>query len=199
MCRYKNCANSGSCSETRNSPYGTVRDLRLQPLIHLPNVADAPARLKRELDTVINLQTELDAIQKSLASVGDAIPQNNDNMEAIECFASLHRSHSRTVERVEKLYASLNVPAGFPELDGLPIDFVQILMMARDLKINIRKRAIGSFFEWDKLDRAAGGRDQPLGMGTIPCLGCERCTDSPGQAPSSTSRPVRPSLNVLPL
>ncbi|KAI6003806.1 hypothetical protein EDD15DRAFT_2360083 [Pisolithus albus] len=35
--------------------------------------------------------------------------------------------------------------------------------MARDLKINIRKRAIGSFFEWDKLDRAVGGKDKPLG------------------------------------
>ncbi|KIK20357.1 hypothetical protein PISMIDRAFT_105942 [Pisolithus microcarpus 441] len=35
--------------------------------------------------------------------------------------------------------------------------------MARDLKINIRKRAIGSFFEWDKLDWAAGGKDKSLG------------------------------------
>jgi hypothetical protein len=35
--------------------------------------------------------------------------------------------------------------------------------MARDLKINIRKRAIGSFFEWDKLDRAAGGCEEVLG------------------------------------
>ncbi|KAG2104683.1 uncharacterized protein F5147DRAFT_746521 [Suillus discolor] len=35
--------------------------------------------------------------------------------------------------------------------------------MARDLKINIRKRTIGSFFEWDKLDRAVGGAQQALG------------------------------------
>ncbi|KAG1845653.1 hypothetical protein F4604DRAFT_1595417 [Suillus subluteus] len=35
--------------------------------------------------------------------------------------------------------------------------------MARDLKINIRKCAIGSFFEWDKLDRAVGGANQALG------------------------------------
>ncbi|KAF9006921.1 hypothetical protein BDQ17DRAFT_1324214 [Cyathus striatus] len=35
--------------------------------------------------------------------------------------------------------------------------------MARDLKINIRKRAVGSFFEWDRLDQATGGKDKPLG------------------------------------
>ncbi|KAF9457042.1 hypothetical protein BDZ94DRAFT_1176434 [Collybia nuda] len=35
--------------------------------------------------------------------------------------------------------------------------------MAHNLKINIRKRAVGSFFEWDKLDQAAGGREQAIG------------------------------------
>ncbi|KAI6024283.1 hypothetical protein EDC04DRAFT_2869501 [Pisolithus marmoratus] len=35
--------------------------------------------------------------------------------------------------------------------------------MAHDLKINIHKQAIGSFFEWDKLDHAVGGKDKPLG------------------------------------
>ncbi|OJA20345.1 hypothetical protein AZE42_12701 [Rhizopogon vesiculosus] len=35
--------------------------------------------------------------------------------------------------------------------------------MARDLKMNIRKRVIASFFEWDKLDYAVGGTQQALG------------------------------------
>jgi len=35
--------------------------------------------------------------------------------------------------------------------------------MARDLKINIRKRAIACFFEREKLDRAVGGKQNPLG------------------------------------
>ncbi|KAI0259142.1 hypothetical protein BC834DRAFT_974524 [Gloeopeniophorella convolvens] len=35
--------------------------------------------------------------------------------------------------------------------------------MARDLKVNIRKRVIASFFEWDHLDQASGGRAEPLG------------------------------------
>ena len=92
------------------------------------------------------------------------------NPQAHSCLESLKKSHGRTMDKVEALYASPNVPDEFPQLQGLPLPFVQTLLMARDLKINIRKRAIGSFFEWDKLDRAAGGRDQPLGRFLPACL-----------------------------
>jgi len=64
--------------------------------------------------------------------------------------------------KVENLYGSLNVSERFPELRGVDLDFVRTLLLARDLKINIRKRAIGSF-EWERLDQAVGGKAQPLG------------------------------------
>lgn len=70
---------------------------------------------------------------------------------------------NRLLEKIETLYALLNVQDQFPQLEGMPLEFVRTLLMAWDLKINIRKRAIGSFFEWDKLDRAVGGRDKTLG------------------------------------
>jgi len=60
-------------------------------------------------------------------------------------------------------YSSLNIHDRIPELKDVSLEFVQILLMVRDLKINIRKRAVGSFFEWDKLDHAVGGKDKPLG------------------------------------
>ncbi|KAI0710611.1 hypothetical protein C8Q76DRAFT_624385 [Earliella scabrosa] len=123
----------------------------------------APARLKRELDTVLNLQAELDDIQKHVRTVEASVAAHDANPAAHELIKDLQQSHARTMQKVEQLYASLNVPDDFPELRELPLPFVRTLIMARDLKINIRKRAIGSFFEWDKLDRAAGGRDQPLG------------------------------------
>ena len=66
--------------------------------------------------------------------------------------------------KAKALYSSLNVHEQFLELTNVSLDFVQILLMAWDLKINIRKRAVGSFFEWDKLDCAVGGKDKPLGM-----------------------------------
>ena len=76
----------------------------------------------------------------------------------------LDRTHKRLEKKVDNLYGSLNVHQLFPELDGIDFEFLQALLMARDLKINIRKRAIGSFFEWDKLDQAVGGHETALGM-----------------------------------
>ena len=131
-------------------------------------LSDAPARLRRELDSVLNLQAELDDIKKFVAAMQTHIRTENTNPQAHHFLRSLQQSHARTIEQVEALYASLNVPEEFPEIQGLSLPFVQTLIMARDLKINIRKRAIGSFFEWDKLDRAAGGRDQPLGRYKLP-------------------------------
>ncbi|EED83625.1 predicted protein [Postia placenta Mad-698-R] len=49
------------------------------------------------------------------------------------------------------------------DFGNISLEFVRLLLMARDLKINIRKRAVGSFFEWDRLDQAVGGRHNPLG------------------------------------
>ncbi|EGN91558.1 hypothetical protein SERLA73DRAFT_80334 [Serpula lacrymans var. lacrymans S7.3] len=61
------------------------------------------------------------------------------------------------------MYASLNIHKSFPEPQGLDLEFIWILLMACDLKNNIHQRAIGSFFEWDKLDCAIGGLQQALG------------------------------------
>ena len=89
--------------------------------------------------------------------------RSSENPEVFRFLESLRRTHEEMLNKVENLYASLNVTDVFPEIEGLPLAFVRTLLLARDLKINIRKRAIGSFFEWDKLKRAVGGSDQPLG------------------------------------
>ena len=109
------------------------------------------------------MQTELDEITGFFRHVKKVISEDTGNPEAHRFFDSLCRTHQETVGQVEELYNSLNITDAFPEIQGLPLEFVRTLLMARDLKINIRKRAIGTFFEWDKLDRASGGRDQPLG------------------------------------
>ena len=124
---------------------------------------DAPAKLKRDLDAVLNLQAELDSINQHFAIVQKAIHEDTDNKEASHFLDSLRRTHERAIKKVEELYVSLNVADSFPEVKGLPLEFMRTLLMARDLKINIRKRAIGTFFEWDRLDRAAGGHDEALG------------------------------------
>ncbi|KAG6849090.1 hypothetical protein H0H93_011358, partial [Arthromyces matolae] len=124
----------------------------------------APARLKKELDTILGLQGELESIDTAIQNVkaefgrARSIPK-----EATKSLTSLEQLQADVKEQSETLYISLNVYKSFPELKHVDLEFVRFLFMARDLKINIRKRAIGSFFEWDKLDQAVGGREQSLG------------------------------------
>lgn len=126
---------------------------------------DVPTRLRKELDTVLALQADLDvvdnAIQSTRLALSKASPEST--MTSLDILSGLEKGQGKLKEKVETLYASLNVHQSFPELNGIDLEFVRILLMARDLKINIRKRAIGSFFEWDKLDQAAGGRDIAIG------------------------------------
>ncbi|KAG1839146.1 hypothetical protein DFJ58DRAFT_718617 [Suillus subalutaceus] len=125
--------------------------------------AHAPARLKKELDTVLALQADLDASDKALQTTRTMLEKDMASDDTLEALESLERGHDRLMNKVEALYSSLNVHDRFPELHGINLEFVRILLMARDLKMNVRKRVIASFFEWDKLDRAVGGAQQALG------------------------------------
>ena len=81
---------------------------------------------------------------------------------ALDHLIGLQNAQAAMMSRIDALYISLDVQT-VPELNGLPPDFVRVLFAARDLKMNIRKRAHGTFMEWDRLDQAASGRNIPLG------------------------------------
>ena len=123
---------------------------------------DAPARLKRELDNILTLQSEIEGVNRTIQTTKTSFAKTVP--DATTVIKELERAQDDLVGKVEQLYASLNIPDSFDDLDGIDLRFVHTLLLARDLKINIRKRAIGTFFEWDKLDRAVGGRNQPLGQ-----------------------------------
>ncbi|KAG6377260.1 hypothetical protein JVT61DRAFT_1322 [Boletus reticuloceps] len=131
------------------------------------NIPDAPARLKKELDAVLTLQADVDTTVRAIQNAKTAIEKEHGSDDTLDMLSSLERTHDRLMTKVDALYVSLTVRDMFPKLKGVSLDFVRILLLARDLKINIRKRAIGSFFEWDKLDRAVGGAQQALGDGQI--------------------------------
>src|ERR1700722_16516320 len=109
------------------------------------------------------LQGDLDALDRTIQAACTTLVKSASKEKTQDLLAGLDRTHARLKRKVDSLYSSLNVADVFPELQGIDFDFIQTLLMARDLKINIRKRAIGSFFEWDKLDQAAGGRQEALG------------------------------------
>ncbi|KAH6893817.1 hypothetical protein BKA70DRAFT_1534649 [Coprinopsis sp. MPI-PUGE-AT-0042] len=126
--------------------------------------SQAPIRVKKELDSVLSLQAEIDSTQKTLESTRKALgTADNAGCAAKSILDQLDKQQQDLAKRAEELYSSVNVAEAFPGLEGLQLKFVRGLLMARDMKINIRKRAIGNFFEWDRLKQVSGGRDEPLG------------------------------------
>ncbi|KAI9455389.1 hypothetical protein HD554DRAFT_2240444 [Boletus coccyginus] len=107
------------------------------------------AQLSKELDTILALQADIDNANQAIQAAKLAMEKqelSDDTMGAME----------------NMFYVSLNVGDKFPELQDINLDFVWILLLACDLKINIRKWAIESFFEWDKLNWAIGGMQKTL-------------------------------------
>ncbi|KAI5991333.1 hypothetical protein EDC04DRAFT_2872922 [Pisolithus marmoratus] len=108
--------------------------------------AYAPMKLKKELDTVLSLQVDLDTTTKVIQVAWATIEWGNVSPRILDALASMEWSHMRLITKVEALYSSLNVHEQFPELMNISLN-----------------SAIGSFFEWDKLDHAVGSKDKPLG------------------------------------
>ncbi|KAJ6615333.1 hypothetical protein B0H10DRAFT_1950033 [Mycena sp. CBHHK59/15] len=125
--------------------------------------AHAPTRLKRELEKVLALQEQIDSVEKSISDVKQSITGAGASTDSLTLLRGLETTHDTLSRQAEALYASLNIRQAFPELLNLPLEFVRILLTMRDLKINIRKRAIGTFYEWETLDRAVGGCREALG------------------------------------
>ncbi|KAJ7339964.1 hypothetical protein DFH08DRAFT_704657 [Mycena albidolilacea] len=123
----------------------------------------APVRLRRELDKVLKLQDQIDAVETSIHEAKQSLTGGQRSADSLAHIRSLQATHETLNSQAEALYASLNIHTSFPELRGLPLDFVRTLVIMRDLKMNIRDRAIESFYEWETLDRAVAGKREPLG------------------------------------
>ena len=100
---------------------------------------DAPNWFKKELDIVLGLQSHTDTVEAALSSTHSAVAHRKVLPKTHQAIESLERNYARLLKNVESLYASLNVSNVFPELDNLSLDFVRTLLMAWDLKINIRR------------------------------------------------------------
>ena len=84
--------------------------------------------------------------------------------ETSESIENLKKAHSVISNEIEALYSSLNIPSSLPQLRDYPPEFVSLLVITRDMKMALRDRVIQSFHKWDRLDQAAGGVHQHLGM-----------------------------------
>ncbi|KAK1226507.1 hypothetical protein PQX77_010515 [Marasmius sp. AFHP31] len=123
-----------------------------------------PAHLKKDLSKVFQLQDQIDDLEQEIAEVKSAVKKLPfPPSDALFILRNLEKLHAKLKSEAEGLYASLNIDNQYPHLKGIPLEYLHTLLLARDLKITIRKKAIGSFFEWDRLDQAMGGADEALG------------------------------------
>ncbi|KAK1224570.1 hypothetical protein PQX77_012524 [Marasmius sp. AFHP31] len=123
-----------------------------------------PAHLKKDLSKVFQLQDQIDDLEQEIAEVKSTVKKLPfPPSDALFILRNLETLHGKLKSEAEGLYASLNIDNQYPHLKGIPLEYLHTLLLARDLKITIRKKAIGSFFEWDRLDQAMGGADEALG------------------------------------
>ena len=86
--------------------------------------------MKKELDTVLTLQAELDSSERTLQGVRTIIEKGPASQETHDALANLEHGHERLLSKVDVLYSSLNIHDRFPELEGVNFEFVQTLLLA---------------------------------------------------------------------
>ncbi|KAK1218014.1 hypothetical protein PQX77_019312 [Marasmius sp. AFHP31] len=124
----------------------------------------APARLKKELTKVLQLQAQIDTLEEEIAEVRAVIKKMPfAPSDATFSLRNMEGLHKELKSEAEGLYTSLNIDHQFPELKDIPLEYLHNLLLARDLKLTIRKKAIRTFYEWDRVDGAIGGVNEALG------------------------------------
>ncbi|KAG2115165.1 uncharacterized protein F5147DRAFT_743657 [Suillus discolor] len=84
---------------------------------------------KKELDIVLTLQADLDALDRALQLTWTIVEKGSATEETLDALESLKHSHDHLMSKVETSYSSLNVHDRFPELQGIDLDFVRTLLM----------------------------------------------------------------------
>ena len=145
---------------------------------------------------MLGLQSNIDTVEATLTSTRSTVAHHKIPPEALQAIESLKRNPACLLQNVKLLYTSLNIGNTFPELEGLSLDFVCTLLLAWDLKINIHKRAVANFLEFDKLDRAVGGKQNPLGEYNDGYIMKRSSRPINVQVPSFINRPGKPFQNA---
>ena len=117
------------------------------------------------MEEILTLQAEVDGLETSIEKAKTAMKISQRHTKATTTLISNLTSTQMVLKsQVDELYASLNIVGEHPDLAKIGLSFLCKLLLARDLKMSIRKKAVGSFFEWERLDRAVGGKHLPLGV-----------------------------------
>jgi hypothetical protein len=126
-------------------------------------VTVAPAKLKTQLDHILRIQSELKTLESTVARSNALLGSGALPKSCRPALEALQKQFNELKSKADGMYASLNVTEDFPNLEGVSFDFMQKMFLVRELKANVQRRATHVFWEFDKLDRAAGGKDMATG------------------------------------
>ncbi|PPQ73357.1 hypothetical protein CVT26_015449 [Gymnopilus dilepis] len=126
---------------------------------------DVPEGSTHQLDSILNLHGRMDGVGETIQAARKSLKAASASKKVIAMLDALQRSHDQNIKEIGSLglYVSSNAEEPLSKQLGSNSEFVHTLRLTRDLKASIRKRAIGSFFELDRLDQAVGGRSLGLG------------------------------------
>ncbi|EEB89555.1 hypothetical protein MPER_12331 [Moniliophthora perniciosa FA553] len=162
-CLYKNVQKKeaeadATLDKSGHSRLYLERQWGLQQIAQTSQRAYAPSWLKKELTKVLQLQTEIDSVEVSLEATEKAVKgSTHKTKESMKIIQSLTKTHEKLKAKAEKLYSSLRIPNQFPDLRKISFEYLHTLLRARDVKIEVRPRAIGNFLEWERLDSPTRG------------------------------------------
>ncbi|KAK1217897.1 hypothetical protein PQX77_019429 [Marasmius sp. AFHP31] len=162
---YKKEVNATRHLERDGIPQAELRELwKQQKAAQRSRRSHAPARIRKQLAKVFELESEIDTLSATIAATRASINKMAEpSADALAILAGMEAHHREMKKKATDLYASLNLPEDHPDLAGLSMEIVTQLLLARDLKINLRTRVIGRLQECDRLDQAVGGVGEALG------------------------------------
>ncbi|KAL0057933.1 hypothetical protein AAF712_015411 [Marasmius tenuissimus] len=153
---YKEEVNATRQLECYRIPQAKLRELwKQQKAAQCSCRSHAPARIQKQLAKVFKLENEIDTLSATIAATRASINKIPEpSADALAILAGMEAHHHEMKKKVTDLYASLNLPDDHPDLAGLSMEIMMQLLLACNLKINLRTRVIGRLHECDCLDQA---------------------------------------------
>ncbi|KAF9488818.1 hypothetical protein BDN71DRAFT_1533585 [Pleurotus eryngii] len=115
-----------------------------QKVAQLSVWAYAPKHLKKELDSVLNLQAELDTLNTAIDAMKQTLKDGASLKVTLSLINNLTINNLTTTSDIQRSTGSI------------------ILSTSLAASQNFSNAALTFFFEWDKLDQAVGGHQQSL-------------------------------------
>ena len=102
--------------------------------IHFTETA---ASIEKQVDSLLSLQSQLEGLAKTIQQMKESISKSGETPEKLALLEKMISSQKVLEESGEAICSSLNIQDSMPELSGVDPTFVQKLVTAHNLKIDI--------------------------------------------------------------